>query len=95
MVSPAIDRLVEVIGAHPQVARVWLFGSRARGDHRPRSDVDLAIEAPHADRRAWIALCDLADEAETLLRIDLVRLDEAPPGLADCIRREGMVLYER
>jgi predicted nucleotidyltransferase len=95
MVSPAIDRLVEEIGAHPQVSRVWLFGSRARGVHRPRSDVDLAIEAPHADRRTWIALCDLADEAETLLRIDLIRLDEAPPELADRIRREGMVLYER
>ena len=74
---------------------MWLFGSRARGDHRPRSDVDLAIEAPHADRRTWIALCDAADEAETLLRIDLVRLDEAPPELADCVRGEGVVLYER
>ena len=28
----------------PGVERVFLFGSRVRGDHRPDSDLDLAIE---------------------------------------------------
>lgn len=28
----------------PLVSRLWLFGSRVRGDHRPDSDVDVAIE---------------------------------------------------
>ena len=28
----------------PLVGRLWLFGSRVRGDHRPDSDVDVAIE---------------------------------------------------
>ena len=28
---------------HPEIAQVWLYGSRARGDHRPDSDIDLAI----------------------------------------------------
>ena len=26
-----------------QINEVWLYGSRARGDHRPDSDVDLAV----------------------------------------------------
>lgn len=29
---------------HSEIARVYLYGSRARGDHRPDSDIDLAIE---------------------------------------------------
>ncbi|WIV99657.1 nucleotidyltransferase family protein [Kinneretia aquatilis] len=28
----------------PLVKRVWIFGSRARGDHRPDSDLDVAVE---------------------------------------------------
>lgn len=28
----------------PLVGRLWLFGSRAREQHRPDSDVDVAIE---------------------------------------------------
>jgi predicted nucleotidyltransferase len=28
----------------PEVTRVWLFGSRIRGTHRPASDLDVAVE---------------------------------------------------
>ncbi|MDE2594632.1 MAG: DEAD/DEAH box helicase family protein [Burkholderiales bacterium] len=30
----------------PGIRALWLFGSRARGDHRARSDIDLAVDAP-------------------------------------------------
>src|SRR4051812_1773896 len=30
--------------AHSAVAAIWLFGSRARGDHRPDSDFEIALE---------------------------------------------------
>ncbi|MBI4588137.1 MAG: nucleotidyltransferase domain-containing protein [Candidatus Rokubacteria bacterium] len=92
---PAVDRLVAEFARHPEVVRVWLFGSRARGDHRARSDIDLAVEAPGASRRAWLDLCRLVEEATTLLRIDLVLIEDAPSALAQQIRREGRVLYER
>lgn len=29
---------------HPEITRVIVYGSRARGDHRPDSDLDIAIE---------------------------------------------------
>jgi predicted nucleotidyltransferase len=29
---------------HPEIARVIVYGSRARGDHRPESDLDVAVE---------------------------------------------------
>ncbi len=31
-------------GKRPLVNRLWLFGSRVRGDHGPDSDADVAIE---------------------------------------------------
>ena len=41
-----IEDLAGRLARHPEVERVWLFGSRARGDNFERSDIDLAIEAP-------------------------------------------------
>ena len=32
-----------LFAAYPDLVAVWLFGSRARGDHRGDSDVDLGL----------------------------------------------------
>jgi hypothetical protein len=37
----------------------------------------------------------LAEDANTLLSIDLVRPEEAPAGLRERILLEGLILYER
>lgn len=78
----------------PEVERIVLFGSRARGDAMPRSDIDLAISCPRADPKVWSDIVEAAEEAPTLLMIDLVRMDTAPPELLAEIAREGRVLYE-
>ena len=79
----------------PYIERVVLFGSRARGDHDERSDIDLAIECPSASRESWQQICDQVDETRTLLFIDLIRLENTSDALRDRINREGIVLYER
>ncbi|MFN0095958.1 MAG: nucleotidyltransferase domain-containing protein [Dehalococcoidia bacterium] len=77
------------------VERVILFGSRAKGTAQPRSDVDLAVEAPGADVRAWDRVLTLAEEADSLLLIDVVRLDRASADFRDEILAEGVTLYAR
>lgn len=90
-----IDAIVTSLSAFPEVRRIILFGSRARGDAAPRSDIDLAIDAPGATRQCWLRLLDAADELPTLLRIDLVLLHGASPALRERIEEEAVVLYER
>lgn len=91
-----IEDLAGRLARHPAVDRVWLFGSRARGDNFERSDIDLAIEAPSIDRNDWLKIkLDFEDEAPTLLLIDLVRFEDAPEHLREQIRDEGIVVYER
>ncbi len=86
--------LREVVFTNPHVSKVILFGSRARGDHRERSDIDLAISVD--ERREWHKIDGLCEEqAPTLLRIDLVNLASAPAVLLSQIAAEGIVLYER
>ena len=94
-IPEAVRRLVARLGAEPSVKRVILFGSRARGDAHPRSDVDLAVEAPGASARDWLRLADMAEDADTLLSIDMVRLEEAPEALRKRILVEGRTLHER
>ena len=93
--SVAIEKLVERFAAQPHVRRVWLFGSRARGDANERSDIDLAVEAPEADEREWLEMAGWIEDVDTLLPIDLVRLDDAAEGLRQQVRKEGRVIFER
>jgi uncharacterized protein len=91
-----IEDLAGRLARDVAVERVWLFGSRARGDNFQRSDIDLAIEAPAMSHDDWLRIkLDFADEAPTLLLIDLVRLEEAPEVLREQILEEGIVIYER
>ena len=87
---PSVRPLVARLAAEPEVQRVVLFGSRARGDGRERSDVDLALDAPGLSQAGWTRLWVDAQEADTLYRIDLVRLDEAPAPLRERIEAEGV-----
>jgi predicted nucleotidyltransferase len=36
--------ICEILGRHPNVRRAVLFGSRAKGNFREGSDIDLALE---------------------------------------------------
>jgi predicted nucleotidyltransferase len=93
--NPPEILLADRLSAFPEVERIILFGSRARGDAGARADIDLAVDCPAADSRRWSDIQEAADSAPTLLKIDLVRLDRAPAELATSIRNEGKVLYER
>ncbi len=88
LVNEAIERL--------RPRRVLLFGSRARGDAEPRADWDLAVEAPDTPDPEWLRFSlDAQERLDTLLHIDLVRLEEAGEELQAVIEKEGIPLYER
>lgn len=74
-----------------RLKQVILFGSRARGDHRERSDIDLAIRGGNTEE--FIASAD--DEIYTLLMFDIVDLGKPVQAelLAE-IRRDGVTVYE-
>jgi uncharacterized protein len=88
-----LETLVAQLAARPDVRRIVLFGSRARGENGARSDVDLAVDAPGVSATRWAEIEAAIEDAETLLKIDLVRLDEATDELRERVLREGVVLH--
>ncbi len=77
----------------------YLFGSSARGDERPGSDVDVAVLFRDDPPRTLAGLhLDLADRLTGALggrRVDLVVLNHAPVDLVHRVLRDGLLLLER
>jgi predicted nucleotidyltransferase len=89
-------QFLERIKNLPFVEAIYLFGSRARGDAGEKSDIDLAIVCEGASGGEWLQVVDIIDEADTLLKIDCLRLDTlANERLKAEIERDKVVLYER
>lgn len=77
---------------------IWLYGSRARGDAKERSDIDIAILCPEASNEDWQQVNDVIENADTLLKIDCIRFDdltESDELLKKNILRDRIVLFER
>lgn len=79
----------------PFVEVIYLFGSRARGDYQERSDIDLAISCSHMEGKDWSKVMTIIENADTLLKVDCVHLEQANLGLKEKIMKEGVVLYDK
>ncbi len=90
----AVAKLQSVFAAHPHVERVILYGSRAKGNYRPGSDIDLTIVGDAVD---WQELLRIDNEIDDLLlpyKWDLSLMRQIDnPDLLDHIRRVGVVFY--
>lgn len=100
-----IDEVVRTIAERFHPRRIILFGSRARGDHRPDSDLDLFIEMeldsrlPPRERARRVRSafsvypCPMDIIVYTPEESEYWRA--AAASLPSTVYREGKVLYER
>jgi predicted nucleotidyltransferase len=85
MTAPSIETrlplLAAAIGAHIPGAQVRLFGSRARGNASPDSDIDLLITVPDiwlASHDRWLTLSELRRRLAMVdVSLDLLLFSEA------------------
>jgi predicted nucleotidyltransferase len=92
-----LEALGDVLTHDPRIAYALVFGSSARGEAGPHSDLDVAVglaEGVRLDALELGALTATLEEAAGM-PVDLVLLDEAPPGLAYRIFRDGRPILER
>ena len=66
-----LQEIIQLAGKN-SVEKVILFGSRARGDFKERSDIDLAFRGGCSSH----FVLDVDEETSTLLEFDVVDLDK-------------------
>jgi predicted nucleotidyltransferase len=85
------DQIMEIAARHG-VTRLLVFGSFARGDAGPDSDVDLLIDVG-PDRSAWFPGGLIADLEELLQRpVQVVTERALDPSLRDQVHAEAVSL---
>src|SRR5690606_19741959 len=90
--------LVEYFRKQADVVAAFLFGSAARDDYGPGSNVDIAGLLDCAATPATIRSATLTSESMTLLGrpdVDVVVLNKATPLLRHRVARDGEVLFAR
>jgi predicted nucleotidyltransferase len=92
-----LEKLLDSLRQHPEIVKVVLFGSRAKGSYKPGSDIDLAIsfDSPISFNN-WLNLQIEMDELDLPQKIDLLDAGKIEnPDLLAHIQRVGKVLFER
>lgn len=91
-INPIVIQQIRTLAQKYKIKKVILFGSRARGDYKRTSDIDLAASGGDFNRFAL----DVDEETSTLLKYDIVNLDMAiQKELILSIEKEGKTLYEK
>jgi predicted nucleotidyltransferase len=77
-----------------QKIKVWIFGSRARGNHRPFSDVDLLLEAaPMLQENQINNLKENLENSNIPFKFDLVIPQELYTPYAEQIKKEKKLIF--
>ena len=100
-----LDVIVKIIADTGMASKIILFGSVARGDDRPDSDIDLCVITPITDRRPRDITVDLrmAIRHVRTTPLDLLTYSQGyfasqasrDRSFENTIVKEGVVLYER
>ncbi len=89
-----IDRIRDVCRRYG-VKELSVFGSAARGDMQPGSDIDLLVEFQSDARIGILAFASLTEDLETLFgrSVDLVTKPGLKPWLRPPVLEEARIVY--
>ncbi|QLC74735.1 nucleotidyltransferase domain-containing protein [Pseudomonas sp. LPB0260] len=94
--AQAVEQLRGVFQSWPQVKRVLLYGSRAKGNYRPGSDIDLTVEGEDLSLADLLAIENQIDDLLLPWMVDLSLKQQIDnPALLDHIQRVGIAFYTR
>ena len=90
-----INKIIAVFAKYTQIEKILLYGSRAKGNYRNGSDIDLTLIG---DQLNYSQLSSIESDIDDLFlpySFDIsIFKDIDNPDLVDHINRIGVVLYE-
>jgi type I restriction enzyme S subunit len=89
-----IENIISVLEQHPKVDKAFVFGSRAKGNYRPDSDIDIAIKGNGITTDDIIAISVAIETNGITNKFDLIDYNSIKePALKEHIDRVGIEFY--
>lgn len=83
-----------VIVQYPHVLSAGIYGSRARGDYKNYSDIDIAVHGPKLTEREFSNLCFDIEGLPIIFKMDITHVDTlGNKDLLEKIRRDEKQIY--
>ena len=87
----AIEKIRRIFEEYPGIESVLVYGSRARGNYRSNSDIDLSIKGPDIDLETLLRIENQIDDLLLPWSVDLSLFHKIDnPDLIDHIRQMGV-----
>jgi predicted nucleotidyltransferase len=95
--AQTLQKIRDVFMRYPQVEEAVLYGSRARGDHKNGSDIDLTLRGGNALTHTTLSrIANDLDDQLLPYTIDLsIFKNIRNPEMIDQIERVGIALYKK
>lgn len=91
-----VEEIYEIASKYKCIHKILLFGSRARRDNSPKSDIDLAIYIDDTSSNLSDFIYDIENNTSTLLEFDFTNINEVDDTFfIEQVEREGIPIYEK
>ncbi|MCB1159131.1 MAG: nucleotidyltransferase domain-containing protein [Leptospiraceae bacterium] len=88
--------IIEILGKYPEIQEVKLFGSRAKGNFKPGSDIDLSITTDFDDDNLALKLSVDFEESSLPYNVDLVFYRSiSNQAVKEHIDRVGVLIFSK
>ncbi len=99
--TPKLDEVIAILKAHEAfyrakgVTRMAVFGSVARGDAGPDSDVDLVIDYDPQSKFSLLTLCGVQNDTADWLgrKVDMLTWDGLKPRIGRRVSEEAAHVF--
>lgn len=97
MSTTAMKQMIAEYFKTQPVLKAWLFGSYARGEETPLSDVDLLVKYDDNARISLLKHCAILNDLEEMLDrpVDLVEDGTLLPFAIESANHDKLLIYER
>lgn len=86
----------QILASYPQIEKAVLYGSRAKGNYKAGSDIDLTLFGTALNHTLLMSISTALEESDIPYTVDLSLFDQIEtPTLREHIERVGQVFYVR
>lgn len=88
------EEMLSIFSKIIEINKVILFGSRAKQNYKPTSDIDLAVELEQDEKK--LLLIRMLDEMRCALKFDVLNIKNIKnEQLIKDIKNEGIIIYTK